>query len=88
MNLNDYSKEELEIIEYFKCKELAMNIEIMPLYRMMVDKAFLTDDKTRYTKALRAAYKMINESKIYRNTQEFNSVLRDILDFKWVNNEN
>lgn len=78
MQWNEYSAYEQQIIEHFKLEAVAENVSVGQLYTMLVEKAFLNNDQTKYTQALRAAVHARNKM-ISRMTPEFESRLEEWL---------
>lgn len=76
IHLSEISEAEEMLIDHFGVRSMltAPGIQIIPLYRIMVEIAFMSDDKTGYSKALRNAYKHLQDGK-YRMTLEFDNII-------------
>lgn len=60
----------------FGCADLTNHIDApIVLYRMCVEKAFMDNMTGPHVEALRRAYKALNSCKVYRRTEEFESLI-------------
>jgi hypothetical protein len=72
----EYSKNEQKIIEHFGYSHLMTVIDPLGMIRLMVEKAFLDNDQTVYAEALRRGVKVLGYGKIYRETPEWEYLLK------------
>lgn len=76
ISLSDISDAELMLIDHFCVRNIldAPSMQIIPLYRLMIEIAFMSNDKTGYANALRKAYNHLQIGK-YRMTNEFDNLI-------------
>ncbi len=81
--MKTFSNSEIKIIKYFKFEsymdESCFINNPIGLYRLMVDKAFLDNDQSKFSNALRIAYNNLLKCKCYRMTKEFDSYIEEEL---------
>ena len=76
-----YSKQETKLLKYFGIKDHLLNDRLISpqvIYRMAVEKAFISNDRSKYSQSLRKVYLAFQNGKIYRNTPEWESLIKDI----------
>lgn len=76
MRKEDLSDAELMLTDYFGVTEIVSSsgIDMISLYRLMIQEAFMNDDQSCYSTALRLAWKHIQAGK-YRRTLEFDNII-------------
>jgi hypothetical protein len=76
MRKEDLSPAEIVLTDYFGVSEIieSHSIDMVSIYRIMVEHAFMKNDKSCYADALRAAWFHIQSGK-YRKTPEFESLI-------------
>lgn len=76
MRREDLSDAEILLTDYFGFSDIitASGIEMVLLYRLMIEKSFMNEDKSVYSKALRLAWRHIQSGK-YRRTLEFDNII-------------
>lgn len=73
--MTNVSDAEMLLIDYFdhSCL-LGTSLNIIEIYRIMIEDSFMKNDKSVYSKALRLAYNHIRQGK-YRMTLEFDNII-------------
>jgi hypothetical protein len=73
----EFSKNEMVLVEHYGFSHLieSCSLDEISIYRMMVDRAFSTNDMTSYADALRAAWTAIQNGSCYRMTEEFEAMI-------------
>lgn len=76
MRLEDLSEAELLLTDYFGVTEILEHnsIDMTSIYRIMIEHAFMVNDRSAYSTALRAAWLHIQSGK-YRKTLEFDNII-------------
>ena len=70
-----YSEPEIRLIKYFGFDEVRKHIAPMPLYRLMVQSAFIRGQEDEPTKALRRGFTALIKSEVDRLTKEFDALI-------------
>lgn len=75
---NDYSKKELELIEYFGFSDLVGSYNILPpvMYEMMVQRAFTSNDQSEYAESLRKCFIALQTCFVNRGTKEWDDLIQ------------
>lgn len=73
----NYSEKELILLEYFGYSHMVGSVSLSPIdvYKLMMEKAFLTNDQSKYSRALRRCIKAINKVSPYRLTPEWDALI-------------
>lgn len=79
MPTHDYSDSEQKLIAYFGFTNLMENLLAPPMYRLLVESAFMRNDNTEFADALRAANHAFIHRTCHRGTDEFDAIIEDIL---------
>lgn len=76
MKKEELSPAEILLTDHFGVSEIieSYSIDMTSIYRIMIEHAFMTNDKSYYSDALRAAWLHIQSGK-YRMTTEFESLI-------------
>lgn len=76
MRKEDLSESELLLTDYFGVTDIVSSagIDMISLYRLMIQEAFMNDDNSCYSTALRLAWKHIQAGG-YRKTLEFDNII-------------
>lgn len=74
-NIHNYSAAELRLIACFGYGHLIDDISPMPLYRMMMEKAFIEDRKGDAAESLRRCMQVLSSGKVFRNTPEWDDLI-------------
>lgn len=70
----DYSKKEQGMIEHFGYSDIAPMIAPFALYRLMVEKAFVDDDRSAWAESLRRCLKAFQGGP-FRDTPEWDALI-------------
>ena len=73
----EYSPRELDLIAHFSMLDIAPHVIPIDLYKLMVHKAFLDDDRTPWADSLRRCWKALHDDSpcIYRLTPEWDDLI-------------
>jgi len=77
--MNDYSESEQKLIAHFGFINLMDNLSSSPMYRLMVEEAFMKNDTSEYAIALRVANYAFTHRTECRGTKEFDALIEDAL---------
>lgn len=77
----EMSPAECRLVAHFGFSDmLESSVGIHPLYRIMCERAFMTNDTTVYASALRVAWSAVLSGTLNRMTPEFDKMITDVLD--------
>ena len=79
----EYSKQEWRLINYYGVADIALSVFPPTLYSVvMVNKAFMQNDQSNYSRALRNCVVALSDGNICRMTPEFDDMISRELDGK------
>ena len=76
-NKDRYTDKELLLIRHFNCLSLIDYLDPMPVYGAMMEKAFISNEQSPYSEALRRCMKASFEGSIHRNSPEWDALIGD-----------
>jgi hypothetical protein len=71
----EYSEKEMALIAYFGYTNIADRVSANSIYRMMMEKAFITDDRSTAAESIRRCLIALEEGEIYRMTDEWDRLI-------------